>query len=166
MNTRRTPPQSPKGKPATQAASKPATQAASKVEAVAPAAALAHAAVVVYAKDKDRVAEFYRRTLGLTVAEWEDRFSILTGNGVEVSVIRAPEAVVHQLTIATPPALREDTPVKASFLVASFESVREAAAATGGGLKPPEAAWSWRGAVHLDGHDPEGNVVQFRRRVG
>lgn len=150
MNPRRTPAQAPKAKQA----------------AAVPASALAHAAVIVYAKDKDRVAEFYRQTLGLEVAEWEDSFTILTGRGLEVSVIRAPEALARQITIATPPALREDTPVKASFLVASFELVREAAAATGGGLKPPEAAWSWRGAVHLDGHDPEGNVVQFRCRAG
>jgi hypothetical protein len=86
-------------------------------------------AVVVYAKDENRVAEFYRRTPSLEVSE------------------------------------REDTAVKASFLVDSFEAVREAAAATGGGLGPLEAAWTWRGSVHLDGHDHEGNVVQFRLRA-
>lgn len=23
-------------------------------------------------------------------------------------------------------------------------------------------AWSWRGQIHLDGHDPEGNPMQYR----
>lgn len=119
--------------------------------------------VVIYAKDKDRVAEFYRQTLALQLAEWEEGFSVLTGPGVEVSIVRMPEALARQVTIASPPEPREDTPLKASFLVPGFEAVRAAAAATGGTLKPPEAAWTWRGCVHLDGHDPEGNVVQFRR---
>lgn len=119
--------------------------------------------VVIYAKDKDRVAEFYRQTLALQLAEWEEGFSVLTGPGVEVSIVRMPEALARQVTIASPPEPREDTPLKASFLVPNFEAVRAAAAATGGTLKPPEAAWTWRGCVHLDGHDPEGNVVQFRR---
>jgi len=120
-------------------------------------------AVVVYAKDKDRVAEFYRQALSLQLSEWEDGFSVLTGRGLEVSVVRMPEALARHLEIASPPARREDTPIKASFLVPGFDAVREAAAATGGALGPPGAEWTWRGCVHLDGHDPEGNVVQFRR---
>jgi hypothetical protein len=42
------------------------------------------------------------------------------------------------------------------------EGLRAAATATGGGLDPLESAWSWRGMLHLNGFDPEGNVVQFR----
>lgn len=129
----------------------------------APRAGPAATTVVVYAKDKDRVAEFYRQALALQLSEWEEGFSVLTGHGIEISVVRMPEAAARQVTIAAPPVRREDTPLKASFLVPGFEAVREAAAATGGALGPAEAEWSWRGCVHLDGHDPEGNIVQFRR---
>lgn len=122
--------------------------------------------VVVYAKDKDRVAEFYRQALALQLAEWEEGFSVLAGRGIEISVVRLPEALARQVVIASPPVRREDTPLKASFLVPGFEAVRAAAAATGGALGPAEAEWTWRGCVHLDGLDPEGNVVQFRRADG
>lgn len=123
-------------------------------------------ALVVYARDKDRVAEFYRRVLALELSEWEDGFSVLAGPGVEISVVAMREGIAAQARVASPtPVLREDTPLKASFLVPGFEAVREAAAATGGGLQPAQAEWTWRGCVHLDGHDPEGNVVQFRRAL-
>jgi len=104
--------------------------------------------------------------LALQVREWEDGFSVLAGAGIEISVIRMPVGLAAMVEITSPPQLREDTPLKPSFLVPSFEAVREAAEATGGGLKPAAAEWSWRGCAHLDGHDPEGNIVQFRRATG
>ncbi|MCU0494530.1 MAG: hypothetical protein MUD01_23330, partial [Chloroflexaceae bacterium] len=77
-----------------------------------------------------------------------------------VSIVQVSEAA--QVEIASPLVVREETPMKCSFLVGDFAALRAAALATGGGLKPAEAAWRWRGALHLDGWDPEGNVVQFR----
>lgn len=118
---------------------------------------------VIYAKNKDTVAEFYRSTLSLTVEEADAGFTLLTGPGIELSVVQIPEQIARTFSVASPPEVRESTPLKCSFLVSSFEAVRQAAARTGGSLKPLEAAWSWRGALHLDGNDPEGNVVQFRR---
>ena len=45
-------------------------------------------------------------------------------------------------------------------------SARYALAPTlGGAIKPPEAEWEARGFRAVDGHDPEGNVVQFRERT-
>ena len=68
-------------------------------------------------------------------------------------------------SIASPPDVREETPFKPSFLVPSLEAVRAAAAAAAGQLKPAGSEWRFRGYVHLDGWDPEGNVVQFRQLV-
>jgi catechol-2,3-dioxygenase len=118
--------------------------------------------VVVYAKDMTKVAEFYRRTLGVSSIEEAGGFILLAGNGVEISVVRIPEKVAATIVIARPPEVRETTPLKFSFLVPHLETVRAAAIATGGGLEPLDSAWSWRGMLHLDGFDPEGNVVQFR----
>lgn len=119
--------------------------------------------VVVYAKDIAKVAEFYRRTLSASSVEETPGFILLAGNGLELSVVRVPQQIAQTITIASPPVLREGTPVKCSFLVPSFDTVRAAAIATGGGVGPLESAWSWRGMQHLDGFDPERNVVQFRR---
>ncbi|MDQ2735770.1 MAG: hypothetical protein M3Y55_12480 [Pseudomonadota bacterium] len=120
--------------------------------------------VVVYAEDLAAIAAFYEGTLGLERAEVERTHILLSGGGTEVAVVQAPESAAANVIIASPPALRTGTPLKASFLVEDFALVREAAKLAGGSLKPEELAWSWRGFTHLDGNDPEGNIVQFRKR--
>ena len=119
--------------------------------------------VVLYAKDPARVAAFYRQALQLTSAEEGDGFAVLVAPGIELSLVRIPPGIAADIVIAEPPVIREDTPVKASFAVDSLVRVRAAIAGTGGGLREEESAWRWRGALHLDGWDPEGNVVQFRQ---
>ncbi len=120
--------------------------------------------VVIYAQDLTRVAEFYRRTLSRPVVEQDERFILVGDATVEVAVVQMPEALVAANALATPPRLREETPLKPSFLVDDLDRVAAAAVATGGGTKSLTAAWLWRGQLHLDGHDPEGNPVQFRAR--
>jgi len=120
--------------------------------------------IVVYAKDLAAITAFYESTLRLKRVEVASTHIFLAEGNMEVAVVQAPEEVAENISIASPPALRADTPLKASFLVKDFRPVREAAERTGGSLKPEESAWSWRGFLHLDGNDPEGNVVQFRKR--
>ncbi len=117
---------------------------------------------VLYAKDAPRVAAFYAATLGLATLEDEPTHLLLAGHGIELVVHALPPAWAAQVHIATPPAVREETPLKPSFAVASLEAVRHAAAASGGQLHDAARAWVWRGQRVLDGVDPEGNVVQFR----
>jgi predicted enzyme related to lactoylglutathione lyase len=120
--------------------------------------------LVVFAKNKRRVSAFYQRTLGLAVAESEPSHDLLQGRGTEVVVHSIPRRIAAGITIGRPPVLRQDSPFKPAFVVKSLAAVREVAAATGGGLKPAEGAWHFRGMTVLDGHDPEGNVVQFKQR--
>jgi predicted enzyme related to lactoylglutathione lyase len=120
--------------------------------------------LVVFAKNKARVSAFYQATLGLTATESESSHDLLQGPGVEVVVHAIPRRYSAGITISKPPAVREDTPFKPAFIVKSLQAVRAAAAATGGGIKPAEGAWHFRGMTVLDGHDPEGNVVQFKQR--
>jgi predicted enzyme related to lactoylglutathione lyase len=117
---------------------------------------------VIYAKDMRRVAEFYKRTLALVVLESEVDFILVGRSGLEITVVQVPEDIAKGIHIAMPPSRREETPIKGSFLVEDLERVHTEAAAAGGGTKPVVAAWRWRGQLHLDGYDPEGNVVQFR----
>lgn len=120
--------------------------------------------VVIFAKNKKRVSAFYRGTLDLVAFEEAASHDVLRGHGLEVVVHAIPKRYATSIQISKPPQLREDTPIKPSFFVASLDAVRVAAQGTGGGLKPVEAAWHFRGATVLDGHDPEGNVVQFKQR--
>jgi len=117
----------------------------------------------VYAQDIERVAEFYRRTLSRPVLEREPGFVVVGDASLEVAVVRMAEALAKETPLSTPPRVRRDTALKASFLVADLEHARAEAEAAGGATKPVRAAWEWRGQLHLDGHDPEGNVVQFRQ---
>ncbi len=127
------------------------------------AAATVPAIMVVYAKDIAKVAAFYQRTLCLSVIEAEPRFIVVGNAHCEIAVVRMPEARARDTQVLVPPQVREGTALKFSFLVDDFERVHREAAAAGGGTKRVTAAWSWRGQIHLDGYDPEGNVVQFRK---
>lgn len=119
---------------------------------------------MVYAREIQRVAEFYRRTLALATLEEEAHFILLGDAHVEVAIVSPPASLAASISIDVPPRQREDTPIKCSYRVDDLERVRREAMATGGGLQPAAAAWRWRGHLYLDGHDPEGNIVQFRQR--
>lgn len=119
------------------------------------------ALTVVYAKDIRRVATFYERTLDIGLVEETEAFVIVGNAAFEIAVVRIAGAGA-QGSGPEPVRVREETPVKGSFLVQSLEQARVGAEASGGSLKPLSAAWQWRGQLHLDGHDPEGNVVQVR----
>ncbi len=119
--------------------------------------------LVVFAKNKARVSAFYQQTLGLAVVESESSHDLLRGPGAEVVVHSIPRKVAAGISITTPPTLRDETPFKPTFVVPSLAQARVAAEATGGGLKPEAGAWHFRGHVVLDGHDPEGNIVQFKQ---
>lgn len=116
---------------------------------------------VIYASDLDRVATFYERTLEVSRLEQEDGFIVVGSSSFEIAVVRMSG---RPGSSETPSSLhvRAETPLKGSYLVSSLARAIAAAEASGGSLKPVESAWSWRGQLHLDGHDPEGNVMQIR----
>lgn len=119
---------------------------------------------VFYAKDCAALARFYATVLDLPVAQEEDGFVRLASDRFELVVVQAPAAIAAAIRIADPPQPRSETPIKPSFFVADVRALRLTILASGGFLKPDETAWSWNGAVHLDGWDPEGNVFQLRQR--
>lgn len=119
--------------------------------------------LVIFAKNKKRMSAFYRQTLGLTATEEQASHDLLQEPGIELVIHAIPRKYAADITITRPPQVREDTPFKPAFIVPDLDAVRAAAKATGGFLKPAEAAWQIRGATVLDGWDPEGNVVQFKQ---
>lgn len=128
-------------------------------------AVTASALTVIYAQDIARVAEFYARTLSRPIVDRGAGFVLVGDATLEVAIVQMPDTLIAANPLATPPRLREDTPVKPSFLVTDLEAAAASAVAAGGGTKPLGAAWSWRGQLHLDGYDPEGNPVQLRART-
>jgi predicted enzyme related to lactoylglutathione lyase len=119
--------------------------------------------LVVFAKNKKRVSAFYQQTLDLVIEESDTSHDLLRGHGYEVVVHTIPRKYAAGIKIAKPPQPREETPFKPTFVVDSLNEVRRAVEATGGYLKPESGAWHFRGHTVLDGWDPEGNIVQFKR---
>ena len=119
--------------------------------------------LVVFAKNKKRVSAFYQQTLSLEVIESDTSHDLLRGQGYEVVVHTIPRKYAAGIVITKPPAPREETPFKPTFVVNSLAHVRSTAEAAGGFLKPEAGAWHFRGHVVLDGWDPEGNIVQFKQ---
>jgi predicted enzyme related to lactoylglutathione lyase len=123
------------------------------------------AGAVVYAKDLARVSAFYAGVLGFHVAHSEADHVVLESPAFQLVIVAIPEHIAESIDVAEPPVPRTDTPIKLVFPVASIEAARAAAASRGGQLNPPEREWQFQGFRVCDGHDPEGNVVQFRERA-
>lgn len=119
--------------------------------------------LVVFAKNKRHLSAFYRQTLGLQAIEEKPSHDLLHGPGIEIVIHTIARQHAAGIQISQPPQVRQDIALKPTFVVPSLEAVRAAAEATGGWLKPQAQAWQIRGATVLDGHDPEGNVVQFKQ---
>jgi hypothetical protein len=119
--------------------------------------------LVVFAKNKKRVSAFYQQTLMLDLRESQPSHDLLTGQGIEIVVHAIPRKYATDIKIGKPPQIRADASFKPAFEVDDLARVRQVLKITGGGLKTIESAWHIRGATVLDGHDPEGNVVQFKQ---
>ena len=119
---------------------------------------------VLFAKNKKRVSAFYQRTLGLRATESKPSHDLLQGDGYEIVVHAIPRKIAAGITIAKPPVPRIQGAIKPTFVVRSLATVREAAEQAGGSLKAEAEAWHFRGCTVLDGHDPEGNQLQFKQR--
>lgn len=118
--------------------------------------------VTVYASDLGRLSDFYRGVFGLKTLESADGHVLLCGDGFEMAIVRVPGAVADEIGPVSADRPREETPIKVTFPVAEFESMRRLIRDGSGELKSADRAWAWRGSMHLDGVDPEGNVFQLR----
>ena len=120
---------------------------------------------VLYAKDLQRLVDFYAAVTGLDVQSVQKGFAVLGGEPSRLVIVRIPKHIADAIDIATPPERREDTPIKLVFSVDDIAGVRNRAAELGGILDAVEREWEFEGARVCDGHDPEGNVFQVRQAV-
>jgi predicted enzyme related to lactoylglutathione lyase len=122
-------------------------------------------AAVLFAKDHLVLARFYREVAGLRDAGGdadgdEDHVTLVSG-AFELFVQQIPERYAKHIVIATPPVVREMTPIKLCFSCADLSRARETAARLGGALYGPDREWRSDSAIVCDGYDPEGNVFQL-----
>jgi len=122
----------------------------------------ATAGAVLYGKHIEQLCSFYVECCGLRVAHAEADHVVLDSPGFQLVIVAAPKAIADTIVLAVPPVRRERTPIKLVFAIANIEAVRVRAPELGGELNPVEREWRFQGQRVCDGHDPEGNVVQFR----
>jgi predicted enzyme related to lactoylglutathione lyase len=122
-----------------------------------------HVGAVLYAKNLALVQAFYKAVLSLEVESAEKDHVVLASPRFQLVVLAVPERIAASIEIESPPRRRTDTPIKLAFEVTSIATAREVARIYGGELLPPERDWNFQGYRVCDGHDPEGNVVQFRQ---
>lgn len=117
---------------------------------------------VIFAKDVDALARFYRETAEMTEVHRDKDHVVLNEEGFQIVVHGIPKQIAATIEITSPPEVREDTPIKICLPVSSIEQARTTAAALGGKVGPKTKEWTARGFRACDGYDPEGNVFQVR----
>ncbi len=117
---------------------------------------------VIFAKDVVAVARFYEGAVPMTVLAEEDGAVRLENDSIQLVVHALPKGIARQIEIKVPPELRSRSAIKPVFAVDSLERVRAVAQSLGGGMSPASSAFVWAGFRACDGHDPEGNQIQFR----
>jgi hypothetical protein len=117
---------------------------------------------VLFAKDPGRVARFYQVLADLTVTHASKDIIVLESPGHQLMVHPIPTKIARTIEISVPPKRRTLAAVKLVFAVKSIAAARANAPALGGELNPVDGMFEARGFRACDGHDPEGNVIQFR----
>jgi predicted enzyme related to lactoylglutathione lyase len=122
------------------------------------------ARMVLYAKDRAILQAFYQGVFQLEVEQSELDHVVLGSSALQLVIVQVPESIASTIHLVDPPVRRTQTPVKLVFDVESISAARGAVLNLGGGIDPTASEWIFQGHRVCDGHDPEGNVVQFQQR--
>ncbi len=118
------------------------------------------AGLFVYAKDKDRLSQFYGAIARMKVLNNTPELTVLESPDIQLLVHCIPSSIAAGITISTPPARREDSALKFFFTVPSLAEARLKAAALGGEVG--DENWRGPGFLVCNAVDPEGNIFQVR----
>lgn len=123
------------------------------------------AGAMVYAKDAERLAQFYAAVLQLArnaeESEPQHGYLVLEARGFQLVVHAIPPAYAAEIEIQVPPEAREECALKFFFTVHDLQHAREVADELGGRLDLQ--AWEAPRYWYCNGIDPEGNVFQLRQ---
>lgn len=117
---------------------------------------------VLFVKQVAKLADFYQQMVGMAEIERDKSHVVLETDGFQLVIHGIPKRIADEIQIATPPEVREETPIKVCLPVDSIEAARQVAKALGGQIGDKKKEWEARGFRACDGHDPEGNVFQVR----
>lgn len=120
--------------------------------------------LVLYASQPDRMATFYGSLFEMERSEIDGTSFSLASPGMELHIVKSPDAIASTQNLSSPPAPREGTPLKFSIEVPSVDRLATTAQTLGGVTRGE--SWHWQSRRHLDIVDPEGNIFQvFERSI-
>jgi len=120
---------------------------------------------VVFAKNVDRVATFYREMISMSVVHTDPDHIVLDVQVMQLVIHAIPKHIADAIEINDPPQVRAGLPIKLCLPVLSIAEARAKASGLGGKVDPKEDEWQARDFIACDGHDPEGNVIQLREKA-
>ncbi len=121
------------------------------------------ARMVLYAKNLAALRTFYCGVFNLRTEESEQDHVVLGSPAYQLVIVQTPASVAATIHIADPPVRRGETPIKLSLEVENISEARSIVSSLGGAIDPAEREWIFQAERVCDGHDPEGNVLQFRQ---
>ena len=116
--------------------------------------------LILFTGEVGRLATFYRDVLGLTEVESEPGWCVLDAGGVKLAIHGIPAHVAG--AVSNPPAKREDSYWKPTFLVDDLDAALARLAAAGVAMSAPR---TYGPRTFSDGMDPDGNVFQLARHA-
>ena len=119
--------------------------------------------LVVFSIDVQRLAAFYEFVLGAKPLKEPSGDIRLVNDRDEVLIHSIPKKIAKDIEISSPPAPRENSPLKPVFDVASLETSLDSVEAAGGVVTT--RTFSLNGLTRHDVLDPDGNVIQLRCRI-
>jgi predicted enzyme related to lactoylglutathione lyase len=121
----------------------------------------ARAGIFIYATDPGRLTSFYESVLGMTTAHRTEQMAVLRSPDLQLIVHAMPPDVASQISISSPPQLRNAAAIKFFCTVESIQAAEELAQNLGGNVFPEQ--WHGPGFVVRNASDPEGNIFQVRQ---
>jgi predicted enzyme related to lactoylglutathione lyase len=112
---------------------------------------------VLYVRDLETMAEFYRQCLGLAVIESGERYCGFRADSLVLWLVRGQRPKVDGGGGDSPTVRRSRVPVKLGFEVSSVEQAGATIVASGCWVRP--TSWEFAGYRRRDAADPEGNII-------
>jgi predicted enzyme related to lactoylglutathione lyase len=119
--------------------------------------------LVIFSINVRRLAVFYESVLGAVPSDESSGDIRLINERDEVLIHSIPEKIGREITITSPPAPRDNSPLKPVFDVVSLQRALGSVEATGGVVT--SRGFSLDGLTRRDVLDPDGNIIQLRCRT-
>lgn len=120
----------------------------------------ARAGALVYAKDLQKLSQFYQQLLAMKLLKASPELHVLESADFQLLVHAIPEQIARDINISSPPEPREETAIKLFFTVPSLSAAAILAQQLGGSVM--DQSWSGPGFTVRNALDPEGNILQLR----